>query len=391
MLFAVNMPEHEPQPGQAESSKSASSDSANAPAWYFPTASNTELRSMSAPSFLPVSMGPPETTTLGMLSLAAAISMPGTILSQLVTSTSASRQCASAIVSIESAMSSREASAVFHSRVAHRDAVADADGGELDRRPARAPDARLHGVRDRAEVDMAGDYLVFSVDDADKRPVELLVGIAHRLEQRAVRSALHALLDLVAPHFAASSTALTTASPMALVPTELLAGRLTGNVGAAETRVEDGRDGILDRLRRGLELERVPDQERRGQDRRERVGFVLAGDVGRRAVDRLVQAAGRATPRLALASMPIDPVIMLASSESMSPNMLLVAMTSNWRGFFTSCIAALSTYMKESSMQGQRGAIAWAVSRHSRDDSRILALSTGRAFLPLRSRRRRLR
>jgi hypothetical protein len=43
--------------------------------------------------------------------------------------------------------------------------------------------------------------------------------------------------------------------------------------------------------------------------------------------------------------MPIEPVIWLASSERMSPNMLLVTMTSNCPGLRTSCIAALSTYI----------------------------------------------
>ena len=41
-----------------------------------------------------------------------------------------------------------------------------------------------------------------------------------------------------------------------------------------------------------------------------------------------------------------------------------------------SCMAALSTYMKESSTPGHLGAISLAVSRQSRDDSRIFALST---------------
>ena len=46
--------------------------------------------------------------------------------------------------------------------------------------------------------------------------------------------------------------------------------------------------------------------------------------------------------RLADGSIPMDPVIMLASSERISPNILLVTMTSNCFGFLTICIAALS-------------------------------------------------
>lgn len=43
-------------------------------------------------------------------------------------------------------------------------------------------------------------------------------------------------------------------------------------------------------------------------------------------------------------SMPMDPVIWLASSLSMSPNMLGQSSTSNCEGSLTSCMAALSTY-----------------------------------------------
>ena len=56
--------------------------------------------------------------------------------------------------------------------------------------------------------------------------------------------------------------------------------------------------------------------------------------------------------RLALASMPMEPVTMLASSERMSPNMFSVRITSNWAGSFTSCMAQLSTSIWESSTSG---------------------------------------
>ena len=42
-------------------------------------------------------------------------------------------------------------------------------------------------------------------------------------------------------------------------------------------------------------------------------------------------------------SIPIEPVIMPARSERMSPNMLEVTMTSNVEGLPTSCIEQLST------------------------------------------------
>ena len=52
-------------------------------------------------------MGPPETKTAGMLSRRAARNMPGVILSQLEIHTRASAQCALAMYSTESAISSR--------------------------------------------------------------------------------------------------------------------------------------------------------------------------------------------------------------------------------------------------------------------------------------------
>ena len=107
MLLAVNMPEQEPQPGQASSSSAANSLSSFFPAAQAPTPSNTEFKSVEP---RPESMGPPLMTMEGMLSRAAAISMPGTTLSQLGTSTMASKQCAMTMASMLSAMSSREAS-----------------------------------------------------------------------------------------------------------------------------------------------------------------------------------------------------------------------------------------------------------------------------------------
>ena len=105
ILLAVNIPEHEPHPGQAEHSISDNSSSLIFPALTAPTASNTVLRSLPSNE----SMGPPETKTDGKLHLAAAISIPGTTLSQLGMKTSASKQWAFTIHSILSAINSREA------------------------------------------------------------------------------------------------------------------------------------------------------------------------------------------------------------------------------------------------------------------------------------------
>ena len=78
--------------------------------------------------------------------------------------------------------------------------------------------------------------------------------------------------------------------------------------------------------------------------------------------------------------MPSEPVSIAASSLRMSPNMFSVRMTSNAVGFATSCIAALSTSMW-SSGRDSCSAMRSTVFRHSREVSRMLALSTLVTFL----------
>ena len=106
MEFAVYIPEQEPQVGQAFCSKYASSSSSILPAAFAPTASNMLESEVFLPCTWPASMGPPDTKTVGTLTLAAAIKSPGTFLSQLGTITSASNWWAMAIHSVESAMRS---------------------------------------------------------------------------------------------------------------------------------------------------------------------------------------------------------------------------------------------------------------------------------------------
>ena len=57
-------------------------------------------------------------------------------------------------------------------------------------------------------------------------------------------------------------------------------------------------------------------------------------------------------PKLALDNIPIEPVIMLASSDKISPNIFSVKITSNCPGFITSCIAQLSTSISLTSTSG---------------------------------------
>ena len=119
-----------------------------------------------------------DTTTVGMLSRAAAMSMPGTILSQLGTMTRASKAWAMAMVSIESAMSSRVGSEYFMPAwPMAMPSQTPITGNSMGVPPASA-DAGLDRVGDAAQVDVAGDDLALGVDDADEGPLHLLVGEA---------------------------------------------------------------------------------------------------------------------------------------------------------------------------------------------------------------------
>ena len=80
--------------------------------------------------------------------------------------------------------------------------------------------------------------------------------------------------------------------------------------------------------------------------------------------------------RLAEGSMPMEPVMTEASSDKMSPKMLEVTITSNCLGPRTSCMAALSTYIWDSSTSGYSAASRVTVFRHRRLLSSTLALST---------------
>src|SRR3954467_12982010 len=81
--FAVNMPEHDPQVGQAERS---TMDNPSASTAGLADAAMAVIRSVgvsatpSTMTALPASIGPPDTNTAGMFSRMAALSMPGVIL-----------------------------------------------------------------------------------------------------------------------------------------------------------------------------------------------------------------------------------------------------------------------------------------------------------------------
>jgi hypothetical protein len=110
--FAVNIPEHEPQVGQADSSMRwmSASETFSFTASLIASTRSSERTVPSTSVARPASMGPPETKTVGMLRRRAASSIPGVILSQFEMQTRASAQCALTMYSTESAMMSREGS-----------------------------------------------------------------------------------------------------------------------------------------------------------------------------------------------------------------------------------------------------------------------------------------
>ena len=101
----MNIPEQDPQVGQAERSYSATVSSLAASSAAM-TIASIRSRECSESFVLPASMGPPETKIAGMFNRMAAISMPGVILSQFEIQTSASAQWAFTMYSTESAITS---------------------------------------------------------------------------------------------------------------------------------------------------------------------------------------------------------------------------------------------------------------------------------------------
>ena len=103
--LAVNMPEHEPQPGQAHDSISFISSSVTEGSAPFTIA---VIKSAFSLRQRPASIGPPEQNTAGIFRRIAAINIPGVTLSQLEMQIIASALWALTIYSTLSAMMSRE-------------------------------------------------------------------------------------------------------------------------------------------------------------------------------------------------------------------------------------------------------------------------------------------
>ena len=109
IVLAVPIKEQEPQVGQDRSSTVLYSSNEILPVLYIPNASETDVASdLRPPNAIPPSIGPLFTRIAGISSLAAAINIPGTILSQEANKTMPSRGLAPAIISTESHITSLE-------------------------------------------------------------------------------------------------------------------------------------------------------------------------------------------------------------------------------------------------------------------------------------------
>ena len=108
MVFAVYMPAQDPAPGQATRSSSARSPSVIRSAANAPTASNTSWTVTSRSRNRPGMIVPPYRNTVGTFSRAAAMTIPGRLLSHPAMVTAPSSRSAWIISSTESAITSRD-------------------------------------------------------------------------------------------------------------------------------------------------------------------------------------------------------------------------------------------------------------------------------------------
>ena len=110
IVLAVYIPPQAPSPGQIARSIRSTSSRVILPARQAPTASKASMIVTSLPSTWPGMIDPAYRNTAARSSRAAAISMPGSDLSQPASSTDPSSRSAIITVSTESAITSRETS-----------------------------------------------------------------------------------------------------------------------------------------------------------------------------------------------------------------------------------------------------------------------------------------
>ena len=89
---------------------------------------------------------------------------------------------------------------ILHALVVHGQAIADPDGPEGDGGASGDADPGFHRFQNLVKMDMTGDDLVVGVRNADQGPADLLVGIAHGLEQGTMRRPLHPFAYCITAH-----------------------------------------------------------------------------------------------------------------------------------------------------------------------------------------------
>ena len=213
--LAVNMPEHEPQVGQALCSSRLSCSAEILPLCSSATPLKTEIRSdftaagrrwagrsPSACWAMPAAIGPPLTKTVGMFTRIDAISMPGTILSQFGMQTMPSKQCARTMDSTQSAINSREGSEYFMPPWP----MAMPSSTPMVLKIKGTPPGVAHQPFDEhahlVEMGVAGDAIGVGIDNGDKGLVPVRIGFngTGGAQERAVRRAFRAFFDNIRAH-----------------------------------------------------------------------------------------------------------------------------------------------------------------------------------------------
>ena len=88
--------------------------------------------------------------------------------------------------------------------MAHGDTVTNGDGREYDRISACFQDAGLDGFGDFVKIHVTGNDFIIGGHNTDQRAVHVFFSHTQCIEERAVRCAFNAALDLIRLHREAS-------------------------------------------------------------------------------------------------------------------------------------------------------------------------------------------
>src|SRR5436309_13355727 len=97
--------------------------------------------------------------------------------------------------------------------------------------------------------------------------------------------------------------------------------------------------------------------------------------------------SGADEPKLAEGISPMEPTSAAAASLRISPNMLLLSITSNCEGRSDNCIAALSTYIFSTFTPVSTALLFLTVRRHSCDEEHRFGLATEEKRIQRNTRR----